>query len=91
MTSSKHHRSFVSEPIMNKSVDKLPGIGETLGKKLTAAGFTRADKVLGQFLLLDKERGVFIEWLKEITDANDRQSDDCYTALKEWCESHFVD
>lgn len=48
-TTSQKHRNFVAEPMGEKPVTELAGIGEVLGKRLEAAGF---DKVI--FLLLNK-------------------------------------
>ena len=43
-TTSQKHRDFVGEPMGDKPVMALSGIGETLGKKLEDQGF---DKVYG--------------------------------------------
>ena len=63
-TSSEKHRSFVAEPMGKKPVSDLAGIGQVLGKRLESKGFDKASVVLGQFLLLKKNKDRFVVWLK---------------------------
>ena len=39
MSESQKHKSFVAEPVRDKLVTKLAGIGPALGEKLKAKGF----------------------------------------------------
>lgn len=48
--------------------------------------FFQAYVVLGQYLLLKKEKELFQEWLKDTCSANSKQSSDCYQCLNDWCE-----
>ena len=43
--------------------------------------------VLGQFLVLKKDKEMFIEWLKDTANANSKQGGDCYKCLEEWCNA----
>lgn len=49
---SQKHRDFVAEPMGDKPVTDLSGIGEALGNSLTQRGF---DKVSSNFLGLDQD------------------------------------
>jgi len=85
-TTSQKHRNFVAEPMGEKPVTDLAGIGEVLGKRLESKGFDKAFTVLGQFLLLKKNKDLFIDWIKDLAGANNKQSSDCYQCLADWCD-----
>ncbi|NP_001279757.1 barrier-to-autointegration factor isoform X1 [Callorhinchus milii] len=86
-STSYKHRNFVSEPMGNKPVSALAGIGSTLGRKLEEQGFDKAYVVLGQFLVLRKDEELFKDWLKDACGANSKQAGQCFTCLKDWCNS----
>ncbi|GFR95913.1 barrier-to-autointegration factor [Elysia marginata] len=86
-STSKKHTNFIQEPMGEKLVTELAGIGDTLGKRLTDANYDKAYVVLGQFLLFKKDEDLFKEWLKDACGANSKQSGDCYHCIKEWCDS----
>ncbi|KAJ8984971.1 hypothetical protein NQ317_007841 [Molorchus minor] len=54
-STSQKHRNFVAEPMGDKPVTDLAGVGGVLGERLVSAGFDKAYVVLGQFLVLKKE------------------------------------
>ncbi|XP_037959909.1 barrier-to-autointegration factor [Teleopsis dalmanni] len=83
---TQKYRNFVAEPMGEKAVTELAGIGETLGKRLTDAGFDKAYVVLGQYLVLKKDEELFKEWMKETCNASSKQAKDCYSCLNDWCE-----
>lgn len=86
-STSQKHRNFVSEPMGEKLVTELAGIGPVLGERLTEKGFDKAYIVLGQFLLLKKDQEMFMEWIKDTCAANKKQGSDCHNCLKEWCDA----
>jgi len=87
MSTSQKHRNFISEPMGDKTVTELAGIGEVLGGRLSEKGFDKAYVVLGQFLILKKNEELFKDWLKQTCGANSKQQGDCFNCLKEWCSS----
>ncbi|XP_074503355.1 barrier-to-autointegration factor-like [Sebastes fasciatus] len=91
MSTSLKHRLFVGEPMGNKSVTSLPGIGKILGKKLEQQGFDKAYVVLGQFLTLKKDREMFTDWLKDASGANARQARHCDQCLRDYCDAFTRD
>ncbi|KAK7089571.1 barrier-to-autointegration factor-like [Littorina saxatilis] len=87
MSTSQKHRNFVAEPMGDKPVTDLAGIGEVLGGRLKEAGFDCAYVVLGQYLVLRKDEEMFKCWLHDTCSANTKQQNDCFTCLKQWCDS----
>lgn len=87
-STSQKHSKFANEPMRNKDVTELPGIGDIHGGELRKKRFTKAKHVLGQFLDLERTGGDFKEWLKE-TGANEKQREDCYRGIKDWCDHHL--
>ncbi|XP_002134287.1 barrier-to-autointegration factor-like [Drosophila pseudoobscura] len=83
---SKKYSNFVAEPMGNKLVTELAGIGETLGGRLAEAGFDKAYTVLGQYLVLKKDEELFKYWMKDVCHASSKQASDCYNCLNDWCE-----
>jgi hypothetical protein len=46
----------------------------------------QASVVLGQFLVLKKNKELFQDWMKDVCGANTKQSSDCYQCLSDWCD-----
>ncbi|KAK2193255.1 hypothetical protein NP493_16g06006 [Ridgeia piscesae] len=86
-STSQKHKNFISEPMGQKPVADLAGIGPVLGSRLTEEGFDKAYVVLGQFLILKMSKDLFIDWLKDTCGANSKQGNDCFNCLNQWCES----
>ncbi|XP_067938727.1 barrier-to-autointegration factor B-like [Watersipora subatra] len=88
-STSQKHRNFIAEPMGEKAVSELAGIGPVLSGRFTEKGFDQAYVVLGQFLLLKKDEELFQDWIKETIQANSKQARDCCNCLKEWCEANL--
>lgn len=86
-STSKKHKNFVSEPMGDKPVTELAGIGDVLGSRLVDNNYDKAYTVLGQFLLFKKDEALFKDWLQDISGANSKQQNDCFQCLREWCDS----
>lgn len=89
MGDSKKHRKFASESLHEKPASALAGIGDVHGKSLSDAGFDKAYKVFGQYLVLGKDETRFKKWLAGITTANRSQQDQCYRCLRDWTINSF--
>lgn len=86
---SQKRALFMYEPIGDKPVTALDGIGDKLCERLVRKGFDKAYTVLGQFLLLKKDRELFMEWLSGTFDAELQEQLNCYDCLKEWCDIYI--
>ena len=86
-STSQKHRNFVGEPMGDKPVTDIAGIGPVLGERLADKGYDRAYVVLGQFLVLKKNGELFMDWLNQTCKANAKQQQDCYQCLDDWCSA----
>lgn len=82
----KKHLKFVKEPIGEKTVFDLPGIGEVLGGRLEKKGFGLAKDLLDMYLQLNGDENEFLHWINKECGANQKQGGDCCRCLKEWYE-----
>ncbi|XP_051526414.1 barrier-to-autointegration factor [Myxocyprinus asiaticus] len=89
MTTSQKHQIFCAEPMGDKSVYTLPGIGPVLGGRLENIGIRRARDLLGRFLVFEMDEWKFKSWLRDSCGANAKQQRDCYYCLKEWTDNNL--
>ena len=83
------HRKFVDEPIGNKLVSAVPGIGGAHKQTLNAINITKAYELLAVFLSKEMQEDSFKEWLKEnLPNSNAVHRDCCYKALNEYFRNY---
>lgn len=89
MSTSKKMRDFCAEPMGEKPVTAVAGIGEVLGKRLADKGYDKAYVLLGQILIFKKNEEIFGDWLKDEIKANVKQARECSTCLKTWADQNM--
>ena len=52
----------------------------------TGKGYDKAYVLLGQYLVVKKNKVLFIGWLKDYAGATHTQATKCHEALRDWCE-----
>ncbi|XP_038839778.1 barrier-to-autointegration factor-like [Salvelinus namaycush] len=88
-TTSQKHLNFVSEPMGNRSVRDVPGIGTAHGRTLEEKGMPRADQLLGDYLKRGRDQDQFQDNLKNTTGANTKQQRDAYNGMREWTDNNL--
>ena len=88
-STSKKVASFISEPLGNKPVTALGGIGEKHGRELLEHGFQSAGAVVGQYMALNKSDVKFTQFLEKVTTANDREANNCLLSVKGYCNNNM--
>ena len=78
------YRCFVSEPMGNKLVTAVPGIGKVTGASMNNDGIYSAKQLYGQYLM-DPDN--FQDYVRS-HGANKRIQATCYNAEKDWDHQH---
>jgi hypothetical protein len=86
---TQKHQDFISEPIGDKAVTSIAGIGNVLGVRLLNKGYDKAYILLGYFLTFKKDEKLFKDWLREACGCNSTQSNNATCCLKEWCNLYL--
>ena len=81
---TKKMKKFVDEPMRDKPVTEVPGIGDVHGDSLKEDGFDTAKKLLGKYL---QDPDNFKKFLKS-HGLNSRERDTVYDAMKRWDDQH---
>ena len=88
-SSSQKHRAFVSEPLGNKPVRDVPGIGQKAAGKLQNQGYDKAYQVVGQYNAQGRSDTQFKGWLQNNAHSNDGNAAKANQAVKEWGNNHM--
>ncbi|MGH0117831.1 UNVERIFIED_CONTAM: hypothetical protein FKN15_003862 [Acipenser sinensis] len=88
-TTSRKYSTFVSEPMLNKSVRAVPGVGDVLGRRLEIKQHSQATNLLGVYLQNGKNKEKFSTWMKDTCGANKSQAERCYNAMSEWSDANL--
>ena len=88
-STSMKHRNFLSEPMGEKCVSQIAGIGEVYKKRLHEAGYDLAYVLFGQFLLLKKDHDNFTAFLKDEFNFSNQYAEGCYECLRDYCTQHL--
>ena len=78
------HLDFINEPIGAKPVTELAGIWENLGARMSREGFDKAYVVFGQFLVFNREKEAFVEWMMKTFRARPKSATACYQCLSDY-------
>ncbi|PIO61939.1 barrier to autointegration factor, partial [Teladorsagia circumcincta] len=62
--STQKHRGFVGEPVGEKKVTAVPGIGPAYSARLSEAGTDKAYNLVGQYLAQNKDQASFTASLR---------------------------
>jgi len=75
---------FCSEPIKNKTIIEVPGIGPVSAELFNKKGYDSAAILLGQYLLLNRDTTIFIAWLTSEIGISLKLAEDVSDAMTGW-------
>ncbi len=77
-TTTKKHKClnlrFLDTPLRDCDIDDVPGVGPKTLAKLKEANIDTAQKLVGQFLVLDRDTKKMLEWLKDACEVGSREA-----------------
>uniref|UniRef100_A0A0N5BU17 Barrier-to-autointegration factor n=1 Tax=Strongyloides papillosus TaxID=174720 RepID=A0A0N5BU17_STREA len=88
MAKTRKFRKFTEEPIDDKKVNEVPGVGNVLSKRLHDNGFIRAFQLYGMYLSTAKNDNKFKEWLKNDFHVNPVNADRITKTFSEYAKQH---
>ncbi|XP_052087066.1 barrier-to-autointegration factor B-like [Mytilus californianus] len=87
-TPSAKHATFTSKSIKGVGVEDVPGIGDKSKERLSKEEITKAQQLLGHFLIRNMDKEKCKNFLQKF-GMNEKQQTDAFNALNEWAEQHL--
>lgn len=87
---SKKYNDFTNEPIGNKLVTSIPGVGNETANKLEKLKFVYAKHLVGLFLSpeIDSDESKMKFWFIDNAKMTARRSEEAANCLKNWVGSY---
>ncbi|VDO62932.1 unnamed protein product [Haemonchus placei] len=83
---TKKNSDFINEPMGDKPVTDVAGIGPSYGMKLAQIGYVKASALYGRFLQLNKDESLFTQWLKDEAGIPLGPAKTAYNCLKAYAQ-----
>lgn len=83
------HRIFTGEPMGDKKITEIPGIGPVAEKKFAKHNYNFAYQIFGEYLILKKDVEVFSKFLSDIGGMNAPNIKNCVESIETWSDSFF--
>jgi hypothetical protein len=89
MDNQERFRNMLGEPMNDKSVDELPGIDFKAAEILINLGYDYAYVLFGKYLVMQRNKDVFINWLISKTKMKRQYAELCVTCLEDWAVEYI--
>ena len=86
---SKKNQKLACEPLKDKKLVDLGGIGKMHAMDLKKRGFNDAAAVVGQFMAYNRNDDKFKEFIKRKGNANNGEAANCLQGVKGWCKNNL--
>ncbi|XP_031348182.1 barrier-to-autointegration factor-like [Photinus pyralis] len=80
-STSVKHQNFVKEPMGNKPVNHLPGIGQVASARMNERNITQASQVYGKYLVESRNPVAFENWMKNDFNVDRNRARQCSNAV----------
>ena len=83
---TKKFDEFISRPLRDCDIEKVPGVGAKTLEKLKDANIDTAEKLVGHFLLLGRNAEKMIQWLEDVCEVRTQEAKKVADALVQKAE-----